>query len=1007
MSTFSQYSYYQAQPSLVHNHGFSATHQGGMTWNGSEWVMAPAATPAAPFPGSYAQFGINSIGVGKSCQQPAVAVGSWNQQQQQHQSPQQAQQLPQQPAAYSEQSATAPPPAPPTPPGHSAETSTDGNAEPDALVARYSLYYQSWKAQADEQRTKAAGLPPGPERDEAQRMAQWADYYADQASRSAHHFNRLVHQSKNQQQQQHEQEKKHQREQQKKQQHEQQKKHQHEQQKKQHHEQQKKQHHEQQKKQHHEQQKKQHHEQQKKQQLEKSQQQQSPPPSPRASNDERNDRRLLLPTTPPKISNGNEIEQQQAPTASQTPKRKSRWSDRTSTKTGVPTVTNPVSSPRRLEPLNAADTTVHDDDVSPPEGLKRYVHRCLVLCTTDAQRALVQVEIERIISEKIRDGTMQAAEWDRMEPIAIPTTDDRVVVTDAEPPTQVSSSSSSLSPDSPRSLDGTSPDKGLKRDFGWCDENLPANDRNYSGGLDGDKKFGSAKHHVFMSLTGKEGGTHRRDPSNRKRKADARYRSSKFGSEYDQDLPINDSYYGDCRLANDGSSSVCSDERSKGSGRGRGDLGSLASEQDFISLSSSFRKQDKRKPHQQKKAKHTGQKHKEDRWAAYQRKDSSASTESGTADGFERSHKALAARASRFSGRGGIADVVGSSVHSGVGSGVDRYMGKGVISGSKKVLDETDYERMTVKGTCELLEKDYLRLTSPPRAELVRPKPILEKHLTNLKKLWGKAENDRGGNGKRDYLWFCSQFKAIRQDLTVQRIFDPFAIEVYETHARIALEKGDLNEYNQCQTQLKELYDLVGRDSGAVAANSDNESLEIHEEQLDGKKKKNLRTGLENQHEFVAYRIIYYVYLTGNKKYEGGSSDLFKIMLSLTLDQRENPVIAHALRVRVAFAENDYHTFFSLHDSAPNMSAYLMDYLVPQVRQAALQRMHKAYRPSVPTRHVLKELGFDVDDVQEVKEGRRWLLSCGCKLVDDDMTFLTKDSFLKESDLVDKKSSLI
>jgi hypothetical protein len=74
-------------------------------------------------------------------------------------------------------------------------------------------------------------------------------------------------------------------------------------------------------------------------------------------------------------------------------------------------------------------------------------------------------------------------------------------------------------------------------------------------------------------------------------------------------------------------------------------------------------------------------------------------------------------------------------------------------------------------------------------------------------------------------------------------------VEVYESHARIELEKGDLNEYNQCQTQLKQFY----------AAG------------LGG-----------SEMEFIAYRILYYLYLQGNKKYQGGSQDLLHVMASLT-----------------------------------------------------------------------------------------------------------------------------
>lgn len=361
--------------------------------------------------------------------------------------------------------------------------------------------------------------------------------------------------------------------------------------------------------------------------------------------------------------------------------------------------------------------------------------------------------------------------------------------------------------------------------------------------------------------------------------------------------------------------------------------------------------------------------------------------------GFDANHTTLSERACRFKGKGGIHDA--TSTTSTV-QNFEKYMGKTTIGGSKKHLDENDYERMTVKGTCQTLEKNYFRLTAPPCPSLVRPQPILEQHLSNLKHSYyhcGKVHDGR----LRDYIWYCSQFKALRQDLTVQRLTNGFSVDVYETHARVALEEDDINEYNQSQTQLKELYDLI---DAQVAGGTGGKHKQTKQQQQAEKEKE---VALKNRNEFIAYRIIYYVFLSGNRKYEGGSSDIFKIMLQLTPEQRKDECIQHALLVRAAVADNDYHNFFKLQDTAPNMSDYLMDKIVPSVRRDALQRICRAYRPSVSAQFVLKELGFDVQNKEEAEGGKVWMESCGC--VFEGGLFMTKNTVPKEAGAV--KNSLI
>jgi len=597
----------------------------------------------------------------------------------------------------------------------------------------------------------------------------------------------------------------------------------------------------------------------------------------------------------------------------------------------------------------------------PPQSFQDYAHRNLKRCSNQTQKSAMTELIQLTIQKAFQNQTMQTTDWHKEPLLPLPSC---WGIVEAAPTYTKATEKNSVGNES---LTGSSKKKRSRSQFNSYDEELPLND-SYYGALG----------RTSSSIT----------------KTSPKGKKKTFG--YESKLPRNDSYYG---RAQSSDRSIPTEHKNQVSSQGEENLTSIQkkkakkktntspqssnqdTEEDYIALSSlSTAKYMKTKRNKLVKVKPTTN------TSSIQL----TATKAIHSNNLEISKSKLTSRANRFAGNGGLSTASSKKLHSVYSQDVDRYMGKTVIGGNAKKFNEEDYEHMTVKGMCQNLEKDYLRLTAPPRAELVRPQSVLQKHLANLQNSW-KQLSFRKASGKpkkkkqRDYIWFCSQLKAIRQDLTVQRIFNSFAIEVYETHARIALEEGDLNEYNQSQTQLKELYELI------IHENEDNEN--------------EYRSGLKNQNEFIAYRIIYYVLLTGNKKYDGGSSDLFKIMLSLRPEQRKDPFILHALQVRVAVADNDYHSFFRLQDKCPNLGAYLMDKMVGQVRSGALQCMITAYRPSLPVGFILNELGFCFNGELDLEEGLQYLKDCGCKLNEDETLVLTKDSAIKERNSIKKQES--
>jgi len=186
---------------------------------------------------------------------------------------------------------------------------------------------------------------------------------------------------------------------------------------------------------------------------------------------------------------------------------------------------------------------------------------------------------------------------------------------------------------------------------------------------------------------------------------------------------------------------------------------------------------------------------------------------------------------------------------------------------------------------------------------------VMQKTLAFLRTKWA---------AERDYKYICDQFKSLRQDLTIQHIRDNFTTEVYETHALWALEVGDLSEYNQCQTQLIQLYETADH--------------------------------RKNYHEFVCYRLLYYL-VTSNQ------TALVNMMGKLNITDRKEPGVHYVISgIRSALLNNNYVSFFKIWNKAPYKAQFLTAALLPHMRYRALEIISRSYKPTK----------FPMDELQQL-----------------------------------------
>lgn len=231
-------------------------------------------------------------------------------------------------------------------------------------------------------------------------------------------------------------------------------------------------------------------------------------------------------------------------------------------------------------------------------------------------------------------------------------------------------------------------------------------------------------------------------------------------------------------------------------------------------------------------------------------------------------------------------------------------------------------------GRSSELERQYTRYE--PLVDDIRPAPVLEKAFSYIQKRCSEIAASDGEKAAKKYL--SDQLKGMRQDLRVQNIATLFTVAVYEFHARLCLEIGDIGEFNQCQAGLKQFY-LI--DSIDVAQCS--------------------------MAEFFLYRLVY---LTLSEQHDSLSTEL--ITYTIAAGKHSSRMgrcivkadVTRTLALCAACSNGDTSSICRLLTTFPIEMTYLVRIYLQKLRIMWIKVILTALKGALTMRFLMSSLGF-------------------------------------------------